>query len=257
MAVNYTNQAPLTYRADLQCVPTIFAFKTHLFLNVKTSMNITRYGITLSRLTHQDIELVRQWRNHAEVNRHFEHRTHITATQQAAWFQNIDNAQNFFYLVHYQGRKIGVISTFDVDWSVSTAQAGIFMWDTAILETHIPVFAVLAMLDINFLILNIQKMFIKVKQSNKKAIAYNKGLGYQLLPDQAHKEFQHYALTPKRYLKKTAQLRRVAQKLSNDQTIIHIRPNTPNKIIKKINSTPTNIKQQLMLSIEVSKQHQA
>lgn len=217
-------------------------------------MKFTRYGITLARLTLNDIELVRKWRNHSEVNRHFEYRKHITADQQIAWFHTINNDQNFFYLVEYKGRPTGVISTFDIDWQAKTAHAGIFMWDVKVLDTHIPVFAVLAMLDLNFHIFGLHQMFIKVKYTNKKAIAYNKGLGYQLLPDQEGKEFQFYSLTSEQYFKKTEHIRRVAQKLSNTQTIVELFSETESLILDKIKNLPTAVQEQLSLKVVVVKE---
>ena len=125
------------------------------------SFAIEKYGVTLRRLAAEDIELVRQWRNDAEVNQYMEYREYITAEMQQKWFRSIDNNQNLFYVIEYKGEKIGLISTFGIDWNKMQAECGIFIWAKKYWQSVVPVFAVLTMLDINFLVLDFDRFNVQ------------------------------------------------------------------------------------------------
>jgi len=196
-----------------------------LFLRKKTrdmSFKIERYGVVLRRLVEADIELVRQWRNDAAINQYMEYREHITAEMQQKWFRSIDNDQNLFYVIIYKGEKIGLISTFAIDWNKGAAECGIFIWAKAYWQGVVPVFAVLAMLDINFLVLGLESFFVKIHDNNFRAKVYNKALGYKLVENQAESMFKHYYLTRKNYLLKGKKLRKMATKLNGRSTKITI-----------------------------------
>jgi len=49
-------------------------------------MKLHNYGLTLSRLTRNEIEFVRQKRNSEEVRRYMEFREEITPEMQQQWF---------------------------------------------------------------------------------------------------------------------------------------------------------------------------
>ena len=133
------------------------------------SFTIERYGIVLRRLTAADIELVRRWRNDATVNQYMEYREYITAEMQKKWFHSINNDNNLFYVIEYKGEKIGLISTFAIDWNKRQAECGIFVWAKKYWQSVVPVYAVLAMLDINFLVLDFDKFNV---ESEKPITAY-------------------------------------------------------------------------------------
>ncbi len=206
-------------------------------------MQIRRYGITLLRLTLQDIELVRNWRNHPEISRYMEYQAPISPEMQQAWFESINNHQNYFYLIIHQQKKLGLISTFNINWTNKTAHAGIFVWDENYLKTTIPVMAVLAMLDINFSVFGIQKMFIKVSKHNKQALVYNKALGYQLIVGEEEKEFQFYELSPSRYQQKTKKLRTTATKMSDtkNQTLLELHHTDPIELAPLFANCPNHL----------------
>ncbi len=60
-------------------------------------MIIKGFAVTLSRLTIDDIELVRQWRNSETVRQFMEFREEITPEMQIKWFKSIDNEINNYY----------------------------------------------------------------------------------------------------------------------------------------------------------------
>lgn len=199
------------------------------------SFTIERYGVTLRRLEMEDIELVRQWRNDAEVNLYMEYREHITAKMQQKWFESIDNNENLFYVIEYKEEKIGLISTFAIDWNKKHAECGIFVWARKYWQSVVPVFAVLTMLDINFLALGLEQFNVKIHENNIRAKSYNKKLGYEMSKKQGSSMFKHYYLTKEKYWLKSEKLRRIAAKLNGKNTkIIVERGRKSNYFLEKI-----------------------
>jgi hypothetical protein len=60
------------------------------------------------------------------------------------------------------------------------------------------------------------KSFVKIHRDNKKAILFNKSLGYILVPGQEKSVFQYYILTKEDYFLKAAKWIQLAVKISGD-----------------------------------------
>jgi UDP-4-amino-4,6-dideoxy-N-acetyl-beta-L-altrosamine N-acetyltransferase len=185
-------------------------------------MIVKGYGLELVRLKHEDIELVRNWRNSEHINRYMEYREHITAEMQEKWFISIDNIHNNYFIIIVNGTKIGVINGSQIDWGkMETGNGGIFIWDADYNKTLAPLRASLLLTDLSF-ILGLKKTYIKVLRDNPYAIIYNLNLGYQLLPDQEENYNQRYVLTKDSYFNKTKNLKHALLKSSSNEIIVII-----------------------------------
>ncbi len=191
-------------------------------------MKWTQYGLTLSLLTESEIEMVRYWRNHPDVSRFMEYRQYISADMQQQWFAGINNTKNFFFIIEHQTIPIGLISTTNIDWQGKSAECGIFVWNEKAAGSHVPVFAVLAMLNFVFWVLRLQTTYIKVHRENQKAKRYNQALGYQLIADDKNltSDFQLYQLTKAVFIQKTTILRQLGSKTYGDKAVLQLE-NTP------------------------------
>ena len=109
-------------------------------------MLIRMFGITLRRMRLQDIELVREKRNLDEVQQFMAYRNYITPEMQLMWFNSINNFDNFYYLIEYQGKTIGLLNDKKMDWQARTSESGLFLWDAEYLNTFVPVLASLVFL---------------------------------------------------------------------------------------------------------------
>ncbi len=170
-------------------------------------MIISGFGIKLIRLRHEHIEFVREKRNSEKINQYMEFRDEITTEMQEKWFQSINNKFNNYFIIEFQGEQIGMIYGSSVNWELKeTANGGIFIWDGKWLETKAPLAASLMLTELSFL-LDLKKTFIKVLKDNPRAIAFNKNLGYSLLPGQESKYNQQYVLTEESYFEKAGKFR--------------------------------------------------
>ncbi|MCW5906264.1 MAG: GNAT family N-acetyltransferase [Chitinophagales bacterium] len=185
-------------------------------------MKVTRYGVTLERLTAEKTEVVRQWRNDRKIMRFMFYQGEITPEMQREWFTSIDNEQNFFFLIYINSEPIGLINISSIDWENKTAYTGLFIYDDKYLGTDIPVSASLGMLDVFFLLFDVQLVYAKVKGSNKVAHRYNTSLGFTQTKKIELGLGYEYMLQKEIYLLETKQIRNAAIHLKGNKTTIEL-----------------------------------
>jgi UDP-4-amino-4,6-dideoxy-N-acetyl-beta-L-altrosamine N-acetyltransferase len=175
-------------------------------------MVINGYGVTLVRVRHEHIELIRIHRNSSRIQSFMEFREEITPDMQEEWFRKINNRNHGFYLIQAEGEFIGMVNGRDIDWEKKTTNSGgIFIWNESWWNTAVPVAAVMLLIEISF-ILGLEYNYIRVLRNNTHAIDFNRQLGYRLQPEQEDVENQEYRLTRETYFESTVSLRRFLQK---------------------------------------------
>ena len=138
----------------------------------------TKYGVTLCRLEQADLELVRFWRNSDAIAKVMIYRETITPEMQAAWFASIDNANNFYSLIIYDGVPIGMSHVKNVDHETMTGEGGMMIWSLDHQNSLVPFMAALAGTDWMFFVYGLKRLEARVLSSNKRALRYNRALGY-------------------------------------------------------------------------------
>jgi hypothetical protein len=146
-------------------------------------MKWMKYGITLSRLTEDDIELVRRWRNKRHIRETMLYKKYISKDQQKKWFASVNNNNNSYYLIIYKNKKIGLINNKNIKSDDSSSEAGIFVWNDH--YDFVPLIASLLLCEIGFYVLKGGDSHIKVLSTNQRALDYNTILGYEVLEDDA------------------------------------------------------------------------
>jgi UDP-4-amino-4,6-dideoxy-N-acetyl-beta-L-altrosamine N-acetyltransferase len=181
-------------------------------------MKLSKYGVTLRRLRLEDIETVRQWRNSSQINQFMEFREQITPEMQLDWFRSVDNFENFYYIIHYEGKDIGLINSSKIEWDTVSSEGGIFLWDEQYYETFVPVWASLCLLETSYFILNAGKSYIKTLNDNERAKKLNTHLGYVLEPGQEGVFNQVYLMTSSSFKLQASRLIKATSMLaSNDE----------------------------------------
>ena len=165
-------------------------------------MKLEKYGVVLSRLSHDEIEMVRNWRNDPKVSRYMEFREYITPEMQEKWFQKIDNDTNYFFIIEYEGEKIGLINIKDIDYEKKTGEGGVFIYNEEYLNSDVSFRASLSSIDFFFETLNLERFIAHILSDNKRAIKYNLMLGFEKQPNQENVYNQLYHLERENYLKK-------------------------------------------------------
>lgn len=168
-------------------------------------MILEGYNIRLIRLTKDDIELVRYWRNSESIRKFMNYREIITKEMQEQWFTSVDNIYNNYMIIEYKNEKIGLINGAEINWEEKvTGNGGIFLWNLNYTEAALC--ASLLLTDASF-ILGFKETYIKNLKTNLKAIEYNLSLGYKQLPDDDD-VFYKFVLTEDNYKMKTDKLKK-------------------------------------------------
>lgn len=158
-------------------------------------MELTNYGITLRRLTEDKIEMVRQWRNDPKIQQYMEYRDYITPEMQAAWFKRINNDSNYYFLIIWEGKEVGLINIKDIDYDKKTGEPGIFIYDDKYLNSDVAMRASLCRDDFIWDVLKLEQLYIHILRNNVRAIKYNLYKGYKLVGGQEEVLNQLYVLT--------------------------------------------------------------
>lgn len=180
-------------------------------------MKLHKYDITLSRLKEEDIELVRKWRNSQQIRQFMEYRKEITPEMQKKWFESINDFYNFYFIIEYEGEKIGLINTSKANYENQSSEGGIFLWDEKHYESFVPVWASLLLLEINLFLFDARKSYIKTLRDNERAKKLNTHLGYELMEGQDKEFNQEYVLTRENFVKKSTKLIKAASMLASDK----------------------------------------
>jgi plasmid maintenance system antidote protein VapI len=187
-------------------------------------MKLIRYGITLRRITLDDIEKVRVARN--AIRHLMQYQEYITPEMQLKWFKSIDNTNNFYYIIEYKNEDTGLIH--EKNTSVKpgerfeNSEGGIFMFDKKYHASPIPVLSALILIEKGFFIFGDLESVIHIVRNNEAAIRFNKALGYELREGHDNNDVQEYILTKERYQKKTAAISKTALKLSGTENNLKI-----------------------------------
>jgi RimJ/RimL family protein N-acetyltransferase len=162
---------------------------------------IEKYGVVLRRMQPDDLELVRHWRNHPKIAQYMSFREHITEAMQIAWYNRINNEQNYYFIVEWQERSVGLINIRDINDTEKSGEGGVFFWDDECLNSDVPPRASLALYDSAYEILGLKFIRAHILRSNVRAIRYNKHMGFKLQPGQEEVENQLYHQTREDYLR--------------------------------------------------------
>ncbi len=180
-------------------------------------MIVEKHGVQLKRVREEDIELIRVQRNSSFISSRMIYQKEITPEQQLEWFNSVNNFSNFYYLIIFENRAIGLINDKDVDWNNRSSESGLFIWEQKYLKTIVPSLASMCLLEMGYEILGWNKTRIKVLKSNEEAVSFNKQVGFQVVKEQ--EGVLHMELTRDRYLEKARKYLLSMTKLSEDHVL--------------------------------------
>jgi len=189
-------------------------------------MKYTKFGVTIERLKEEDIELVRQWRNSPQVVERMEYREYITPEMQKEWFRSISNLNNFYFVIIFQGEKIGVINVKEIDWKSRKLESGIFIPDEKYWGTFVPSIVSIMLTQMFFRIFGWDHYYAHIMKTNQRAIQYNRSLGYELCEGQEEKENQLYILKKETFETRSIKLLKALAVMSGGDTsaVYHLEP---------------------------------
>ena len=183
-------------------------------------MKLQKYGITLERLEKADIEMVRIYRNSAEIKKNMQYREYISYDMQCKWFKTINNEFNFYFIINYEEKKIGLINIKNFDWNSKLFESGLFIWDCKYIDSPAPLLASIMFSEFVYGFLKGVKSKIKIVQTNTKAISFNKNIGYIEIKSN-NDGFNEYIQTKESFIASTLGLRKKALSFCNNDSAFY------------------------------------
>lgn len=177
---------------------------------------LKQFDVRLIRLQYDDLELVRTWRNSAHVQNTMIYKEYITEQMQLAWFETINNPYNYYFIIEFDSKKVGLINAKNFDTKHGFGEGGIFIGIPKYEHSFAAVYASLCLLNFVFYLLDdINKSRIRIVKTNQRAIQYNKLLGYEWIEDSGDGLNEIYELTKENYLIKGLKLNKAAAIFTN------------------------------------------
>lgn len=205
-------------------------------------MIIRKYGISLHRVQHGDIEMIRAARNRDDIRSRMFEQTLISPEQQEAWFRSINNMHNYYFLICSQDKPVGIIYAKNVDLENSEAEGGMFIWEQSLLGTAIPAKASIIFMEFAFSFF-VERAYIRIREDNPQAYRYNVAMGYEPAPEKGK---EYLVLTRSTYESRIPALRKLASggrdspplsiddvEIPNAESQMHLYEALPEKIFQR------------------------
>ncbi|MBL4709588.1 MAG: GNAT family N-acetyltransferase [Flavobacteriales bacterium] len=182
-------------------------------------MIIRSYGVQLSSLIEEELELVRQWRNSKFIKEQMLYKEYISSIQQLAWFQSLGRT-DLYLMIESKSEKIGVINIKKIDWQNRSGEAGIFIGSEKHRNTMLPILAIFALMDTAFDRFNFNTLSAKVLRTNQATLNMNLELGYQIQKE--HSSHFELLVSATNYKEQTTVLKSKIDRLILSQTVLEL-----------------------------------
>ena len=185
---------------------------------MEENLVLTNYGVTLRRLTHDKIEMVRQWRNDYKIASTMFYQQEITPKMQERWFANLDINRNFYFIVCYKDEEIGLINVKNIDFEKKNGESGVFIYEDKYLGTDVAYRAHLVMFDYVYQELHLAYTYSHMREDNPKATRFAQFLGGRISAVHPEQNTVECVLTAEEYMNNKNRLRFIQkwEKINNN-----------------------------------------
>ena len=194
---------------------------------------LSQYDVRLIRVQAEHLALILKWRNSDWVRKNMFVQDILQEKDQLAWFNSINNASNYYFIIEYLGEKVGVIHAKNFSEEDGMGEGGIFIGEYDYLETWASVMASICLLNFIFAKTNINRSMVRVQAHNRRAISYNLKLGYKIDHQDANE--CRMILDKEDFLCKTTLLKSVLSKISKGQDALILQGEKARNNLTQIN----------------------
>ena len=194
---------------------------------------LSQYDVRLIRVQAEHLSLILKWRNNDWVRKNMFVQDILQEKDQLAWFNSINNASNYYFIIEYLGEKVGLIHAKNFSEEDGIGEGGIFIGKYDYLETWASVMASICLLNFIFAKTNINRSMVRVQAHNRRAISYNLKLGYKI--DYVDANECRMILDKEDFLYKTTVLKSVLSKISKGKDALILEGEKSSNTINQIN----------------------
>lgn len=135
--------------------------------------------VELRKLKHEDIQLVRSWRNSPEVSSYMYNESYITEEDQERWFKNLDKEKSRYWVITYNNKKLGLASITGIDRTLQSCYWAFYLGDTSVRGAGIGAKVEYNVIEYVFSELALNKLRCEVFVSNDKVIKMHEKFGFR------------------------------------------------------------------------------
>ena len=194
---------------------------------------LSQYDVRLIRVQAEHLSLILRWRNNDWVRKNMFVQDILQEKDQLDWFNSINNASNYYFIIEYLGEKVGLIHAKNFSEEDGIGEGGIFIGEHDYLETWASVMASICLLNFIFAKTNINRSMVRVQAHNRRAISYNLKLGYKIDYEDANE--LRMILDKEDFLYKTTVLKSVLSKISKGQDALILEGEKSSNNLTQIN----------------------
>ena len=194
---------------------------------------LSQYDVRLIRVQAEHLSFILRWRNYDWVRKNMFVQDILQEKDQLAWFNSINNASNYYFIIEYLGEKVGLIHAKNFSEEDGIGEGGIFIGEFDYLETWASVMASICLLNFIFAKTNINRSMVRVQAHNRRAISYNLKLGYKIDFEDANE--LRMILDKEDFLYKTTVLKSVLSKISKGQDALILEGEKASNNLTQIN----------------------
>lgn len=143
-------------------------------------MKISNSGISLNLLIKEDIEFLNQKIHPVETESVAELPESLRFEISNEWFEHINYIRENYYLIEYQGNKIGLLFNKNMDWEMRSCETELFFWKDLLTENSQMLACWLTILEFLFYYLEWSIVSTHVLNTKTKAIEIIESLGFTL-----------------------------------------------------------------------------
>lgn len=163
---------------------------------------LEKYGIRLKTISHDDIEMIRQWRNDDFVRKMMVYQKLITEQEQQLWYESICNPLNLYFLIIKNDIPYGLAHVKDIDLDYGLGEAGIFLYKYERESAGLSLYAIAILYEffctkVSFM----DGLFTKYFSHNEQAKGVNHAVGLKPIYSD-EKTGMEYCITTKRIFAK-------------------------------------------------------
>lgn len=138
-------------------------------------------ALKLLNVTMEDLNLIAQWRMKSEVTKYMYTDPVLDMNTQLKWFNNIKNDDKVrYWIIEFDGVKIGVISLTDIDNKNKRCSWAYYIGDTSFRGRGIATLLECNIYDYVFNLLKLNKLCCEVFTFNERVIEIHKKFGSEV-----------------------------------------------------------------------------
>ncbi|MFT7035475.1 MAG: UDP-4-amino-4,6-dideoxy-N-acetyl-beta-L-altrosamine N-acetyltransferase [Cyclobacteriaceae bacterium] len=135
--------------------------------------------IQLIKLSLDDIELVRYWRNSPDVASYMYNEKEISSSGQLEWFNRINEESSKYWVISYNGKKLGLASVTGIDYTLQSCYWAFYLGDSSVRGAGIGAKVEYNVLEYVFNELGLNKLRCEVFVENDKVIKMHEKFGFR------------------------------------------------------------------------------